>query len=44
LNDANVADDVADVLSFVRSNWGNRAEAVSPWQVANLRKALATPP
>jgi len=44
LNDANVADDVADVLSFVRSNWGNRAKAVSPWQVANVRKPLAAPP
>lgn len=40
LSDANVA----DVLSFVRSNWGNRAEAVSPWQVANVRKAMATQP
>jgi hypothetical protein len=37
LADANVADG----LSFVRSNWGNRAEAVSPPQVAKVRKALA---
>ena len=40
LSDANVA----DVLSFVRSNWGNRAEAVSPAEVATVRKALASAP
>lgn len=40
LSDANVA----DVLSFVRSNWGNRAEAVSPAEVAKVRKALASTP
>jgi mono/diheme cytochrome c family protein len=40
LSDANVA----DVLSFVRSNWGNRAEAVSPAEVAKVRKALAATP
>jgi hypothetical protein len=36
LADANVADG----LSFVRSNWGNQAEAVSPPQVAKARNAL----
>ena len=40
LSDANVA----DVLSFVRSNWGNRAEAVSPSDVAKVRQALASTP
>ena len=36
LSDANVA----DVLSFVRSNWGNRAEAVLPAEVATVRNTL----
>lgn len=40
LSDGNVA----DVLSFVRSNWGNRASAVSPAEVAKVRKALAVNP
>jgi mono/diheme cytochrome c family protein len=40
LSDANVA----DVLSFVRSNWGNRADAVSPSEVAAVRKALVANP
>ena len=39
LSDANVA----DVLTFVHSNWGNRAEAVSPAEVASVRKTLASP-
>ncbi|MDP9899103.1 c-type cytochrome [Variovorax ginsengisoli] len=34
-------DNVADLLSFVRSSWGNRAEAVTPAQVATVRKGLA---
>ena len=40
LSDANVA----DVLSFVRSSWGNRAEAVSPAEVAKVRKSLVAQP
>jgi mono/diheme cytochrome c family protein len=32
---------VADVLSFVRSSWGNQGEAVSTAQVAKVRKSLA---
>ncbi|SDV46431.1 c-type cytochrome [Chitinasiproducens palmae] len=31
--------DVADVLTFVRSSWGNHAPAVSAEQVAKVRKA-----
>jgi len=34
-------EDVADVLSFVRSNWGNHAEAVTRDEVGRVRKALA---
>jgi mono/diheme cytochrome c family protein len=30
---------VADVLSFIRSSWGNNAPAVTPDQVASLRKS-----
>lgn len=30
--------DVADVLTFVRSSWGNRASAVTAAQVAKVRK------
>jgi mono/diheme cytochrome c family protein len=37
LNDA----EVADVLSFVRGNWGNQAAAVSPDEVGRVRQALA---
>jgi mono/diheme cytochrome c family protein len=37
LNDA----EVADVLSFVRGNWGNHAAAVSRDVVGRVRKALA---
>ncbi len=32
--------EVADVLSFVRSSWGNHAAAVSHRQVGKIRKAL----
>jgi alcohol dehydrogenase (quinone), cytochrome c subunit len=32
--------DIADVLTFVRSSWGNHAPAVKPDQVAEIRKAL----
>jgi mono/diheme cytochrome c family protein len=32
--------EVADVLSFVRGNWGNQATAVSPDEVGRVRKAL----
>jgi len=31
---------VADVLTFVRNNWGNKASAVTPEQVAKVRDAL----
>ncbi|MES2187730.1 MAG: cytochrome c [Pseudomonadota bacterium] len=34
-------DNVADVLSFVRSSWGNRADAVAPQAVAKVRGSLA---
>lgn len=30
---------IADVLTFVRSSWGNKADAVSPDQVAAIRAA-----
>ena len=33
-------DDVAGLLSFVRTSWGNQAGPVSPAQVAKVRKAL----
>jgi mono/diheme cytochrome c family protein len=33
--------DVADVVSFIRSGWGNRAAAVSPAAVEKLRKETA---
>jgi mono/diheme cytochrome c family protein len=33
--------EVADVATFVRNSWGNRAAPVSASQVARLRKALA---
>ena len=33
-------EEVADVLSFVRGNWGNQAAAVSPDEVGRVRKAL----
>jgi mono/diheme cytochrome c family protein len=31
---------VADILSYVRNNWGNRAPAVSPSSVGQIRSAL----
>ena len=36
--------DVADVLTFVRSSWGNRAPAVSAAEVAKVRKSLSASP
>jgi alcohol dehydrogenase (quinone), cytochrome c subunit len=35
--------DIADVLSFVRSSWGNHAPAVTADQVAKLRRASGAP-
>ena len=40
LTDANVA----DVLTFIRNSWGNQAAAVSPAEVAKVRKALVVAP
>ncbi len=38
---ARLADDeIAEILSFVRSSWGNDAPAINPAQVASLRKQL----
>ncbi|XAH21742.1 cytochrome c [Xylophilus sp. GW821-FHT01B05] len=34
-------DNVADLLSFVRSSWGNKAAAVTPQEVAKVRSAVA---
>ncbi|MCG5074502.1 cytochrome c [Paraburkholderia sp. RG36] len=36
--------DIADVLTFVRSSWGNRAPAVSASDVAKVRKAVRAAP
>jgi len=36
--------DIADVLSFVRSSWGNSAPGISPSAVAALRSAVAQHP
>ncbi|WP_413186744.1 c-type cytochrome [Paraburkholderia sacchari] len=36
--------DIADVLTFVRSSWGNRAPAVSASEVAKVRKAVRAAP
>jgi len=33
--------EVADVLSFVRANWGNHAAAISRDEVGRVRKTLA---
>jgi mono/diheme cytochrome c family protein len=33
-------DEVADVLSYIRNNWGNRAGVVSPRQVLKLRERI----
>jgi mono/diheme cytochrome c family protein len=35
---------VADVLTFIRSSWGNTAPAVTPDQVASLRKTFTPVP
>lgn len=38
---ARLADDeIAEILSFVRSSWGNDAPSINPAQVASLRKQL----
>ena len=38
---ARLADDeIAEILSFVRSSWGNDAPAIKPAQVAHMRKQL----
>ena len=34
-------DNVADVVSFIRSSWGNKAEAVSAGQVGKVRSEVA---
>ena len=34
--------EVADVLSFIRGNWGNHAAAVGSNEVARVRKNLAS--
>lgn len=34
-------DDVAQLLSFVRSSWGNQASAVKPAQVSDIRETIA---
>ena len=36
-------ENVADVLTFVRSGWGNQASTVTAAQVADVRKTLAPP-
>ncbi|SFN62884.1 Cytochrome c, mono-and diheme variants [Nitrosospira briensis] len=33
--------EIADVLTFIRNSWGNKAPAVTPRDVSRLRKALA---
>lgn len=35
---------IADVLTYIRQEWGNKASPVSPEQVAALRKELASHP
>ena len=32
--------EIAEILSFIRSSWGNQASAISPAQVAAMRKQL----
>jgi mono/diheme cytochrome c family protein len=32
--------ELADVATYVRNSWGNRAQPVSPGQVRQMRKAL----
>jgi mono/diheme cytochrome c family protein len=34
--------EVADVLSFIRGNWGNHAAAVDSDEVSHVRKSLAS--
>jgi mono/diheme cytochrome c family protein len=34
-------EEVADVLSFIRGNWGNQAASVNPYEISSVRKALA---
>ena len=36
--------DIADVLSYVRSSWGNDASAISTKDVASIRSAIASHP
>lgn len=36
--------EVAQLLTFIRSNWGNRASSVSPGEVAHVRAALKQSP
>jgi mono/diheme cytochrome c family protein len=33
--------DVADVLTYIRASWGNKAEPVKPSKVASVRKMIA---
>ena len=33
--------EIADAATYMRSSWGNRAPAVSPQQVKDLRERLA---
>lgn len=35
---------IADVLTYVRNNWGNSGDAVTPVEVGKLRKEAGTPP
>lgn len=35
---------IADVLSFIRNSWGNKASPVTPREVSSLRRALAKKP
>jgi len=35
---------IADVLTYVRNNWGNSGDAVTPAEVGKLRKEAGTPP
>ena len=37
-------DEIADVASYIRNAWGNRAEPVNPGQVHDLRKNIALTP
>ena len=35
---------IANVLTYVRNNWGNSGDAVTPAEVGKLRKEAGTPP